>query len=233
MATGAPGTNGVWQYGEDDSEATFSALLNKVASTTDTQIGTDRGRLTTLEARKLSALTPVVPSSVSVASGSGSFNSTTGVITFTGATSISINGCFTSTYKNYKIMMFDSITNTVNSAIKFRLRNSGTDSTGLYYQRGFTNAGTTLAAYTASNITWWDLAAPPFAAVWGSFSMDIFAPQIAQRTSANFTSVGYSTDVNAVGGGLLHDAASIYDGFSIITNSAATFTGKLQIMGYN
>ena len=49
MATGAPGTNGVWQYGEDDSEATFSALLNKVASTTDTQLGLDRGRLNTLE----------------------------------------------------------------------------------------------------------------------------------------------------------------------------------------
>ena len=49
MATGTPGTNGVWQYGEDDSEATFSALLNKAASTTDTQIGLDRARLTTLE----------------------------------------------------------------------------------------------------------------------------------------------------------------------------------------
>lgn len=50
MATGAPGTNGVWQYGEDDSEATFSALLNKAAATTNTQIGLDRARLTALEA---------------------------------------------------------------------------------------------------------------------------------------------------------------------------------------
>lgn len=50
MATGAPGTNGVWLYGEDDSEATFSALLNKAASTTNTQIGLDRARLTALEA---------------------------------------------------------------------------------------------------------------------------------------------------------------------------------------
>lgn len=49
MATGAPGTNGVWQYGEDDSEATFSALLNKVAGTSDTQIGLDRARLAILE----------------------------------------------------------------------------------------------------------------------------------------------------------------------------------------
>lgn len=39
MATGALDTNGIWQYGEDDSEATFSALLNKVASSTSTQVG--------------------------------------------------------------------------------------------------------------------------------------------------------------------------------------------------
>lgn len=49
MATGAPGSNGVWVYGEDDSEATFSALLNKAASTTNTQLGLDRARLATLE----------------------------------------------------------------------------------------------------------------------------------------------------------------------------------------
>jgi hypothetical protein len=50
MATGAPGTNGVWQYGEDDSEATFSELLNKAASSTDDEIGADRARITVLEA---------------------------------------------------------------------------------------------------------------------------------------------------------------------------------------
>lgn len=32
MATGALDANGVWIYGEDDSESTFSALLNKHAS---------------------------------------------------------------------------------------------------------------------------------------------------------------------------------------------------------
>lgn len=32
MATGAPDANGIWIYGEDDSEATFSALLNKLGT---------------------------------------------------------------------------------------------------------------------------------------------------------------------------------------------------------
>lgn len=39
MATGSLDTNGIWKYGEDDSEATFSALLNKLASSTSTRVG--------------------------------------------------------------------------------------------------------------------------------------------------------------------------------------------------
>jgi hypothetical protein len=38
MATGAIDANGIWQYGEDDSEPTFSALLNKLGSSTSTQV---------------------------------------------------------------------------------------------------------------------------------------------------------------------------------------------------
>ena len=36
MATGANDANGVWQYGEDDSNPTFSALLNRLASSVST-----------------------------------------------------------------------------------------------------------------------------------------------------------------------------------------------------
>lgn len=42
MATGALDANGIWQYGEDDSETTFSALLNKLASSTSTQIASNK-----------------------------------------------------------------------------------------------------------------------------------------------------------------------------------------------
>lgn len=49
MATGANDAQGIWQYGEDDSNATFSALMNRLGTSTSTQFGVDRGRLTTLE----------------------------------------------------------------------------------------------------------------------------------------------------------------------------------------
>lgn len=39
MATGANDANGIWQYGEDDSNTTFSALLNRLGASTSTAIG--------------------------------------------------------------------------------------------------------------------------------------------------------------------------------------------------
>lgn len=40
MATGALDANGIWQYGEDDSEPTFSGLLNKGMDSVSDVIGT-------------------------------------------------------------------------------------------------------------------------------------------------------------------------------------------------
>lgn len=42
MATGALDANGIWQYGEDDSETTFSVLLNKLGGSTSTVIGNSK-----------------------------------------------------------------------------------------------------------------------------------------------------------------------------------------------
>lgn len=39
MATGALDANGIWQYGEDDNEPTFSGMLNKLGGSTSTAIG--------------------------------------------------------------------------------------------------------------------------------------------------------------------------------------------------
>lgn len=38
MATGATDANGIWQYGEDDSNTTFAALLNRLGSSTSTAV---------------------------------------------------------------------------------------------------------------------------------------------------------------------------------------------------
>ena len=60
----------------------------------------------------------VVPSSVAVGSGSGSV-ATQGTVTFSGASSVSINGCFSSTYDNYRILFFGTL-RTLSFSLKYQ-----------------------------------------------------------------------------------------------------------------
>lgn len=237
MATGAPGTNGVWQYGEDDSEATFSALLNKAASTTDTQLGLDRTRLTALEARKLSGLVPVIPSSVAVGSGSGSFNSTTGLVTFTGASSISINGIFTSSYTNYKVEFNLRETTNNTTALWTRLRATGTDTTtGYYYQGpdGYVNSGGNASGSTGAynfNAFLVGYATPSS----GSGDIDFMRPQEAAATGFHSRNQALNTTTGALYTRLVQGAntsTTQFDGFTLYPN-ANGITGTIKVYGWN
>lgn len=231
MATGAPGTNGVWQYGEDDSEATFSALLNKVASTADTQIGVDRGRLTTLEARKLSGLVPVIPSGVTVSGGTGSYNSTTGLITFATATEVRINGVFTSAYANYRVVI-NSTGGSANQTLTFRYRASSTDYTangyaygGTYINQAGAVAGVGSGAATEAQIGWIE---GTTGSARNSVSVDLFNPQTA--TAGKAYSSTSSSYVMAFIAGFATPATS-FDGITL--RVAGNFSGTAKVYGYN
>jgi hypothetical protein len=231
MATGSPGTNGVWQYGEDDSEATFSALLNKAASTTDTAIGVDRGRLTTLEARALSGFVPISPSSIVIASGSGSANAL-GQVSFTGATAVSLNSVFTTAYRNYKIVLnvntFSATTN-----LTLRLRNAGTDiATNNHFQGGLVARANGTGAFNiaAANDTRFYINYSSSGYPSNS-EISVFAPHLSQLTSVISQGNGFETSqVSLVS--MAGQSSSVADGFTIFT-SAGTMAGLVQVFGYN
>lgn len=178
----------------------------------------------------------VVPTSVQVGSGSATVNAN-GLVTFSGATSISLNGVFTSTYTNYKIILHQMRSNTANTAVKFRVRNSGTDyTTNQYYTNGVVQTSTTApAAYAVMNGTWLDFGAQPSSGSdnYGIFTFDFSSPQVAE-TMKTVAGIGYgfqSSTASYLLSGLVRDTSS-YDGFTIFTNSAATFNGKIQVFGY-
>lgn len=238
MATGAPGTNGVWQYGEDDSEATFSALLNKVASTADTQIGTDRGRLTTLEARKLSGLVPVVPSTIANSAGSSSLNTTTGLVTFTGTGTISLNGVFTSAYKNYRINFDLSAVASAGGDLGFRLRKTGTDSSSTnYYTAGtwnnsqngantYYNVGSGVG-YFGNVVTNTNL--------YTSATMEISTPQVTGVTKvrssmSSLSPAGIPAVYNVA---VMNDQNETFDGITFFGVSGGLITGTVKVYGWN
>lgn len=243
MATGAPGTNGVWQYGEDDSEATFSALLNKVASTTNTQIGVDRGRLTAvegrataLEARKISGLVPLIPGSATFVDGTGSVNSL-GQVNFSNCTGVLLTGIFTSEYRNYCIK-FEGYKNAVtgNDNVYLRMALNGSVISGNSYETAAyghnanDGAGQNLGGGSTSLIYFtraYD-ANVPFAG-----QMDIFTPATTNYTRFSGLSYGRTSgqgqQIITQG---MHWQGTAYDGFAI-GMSANRFYGTFSVYGYN
>ena len=234
MATGAPGTNGVWQYGEDDSEATFSALLNKAASTTDSVIGTAKGRITALEAKPTAGLIPIVPSSVDKSGGTATV-STLGKVTFTGVSSISLNNVFSSSYNNYRIMITGGAAST-GTAISIRYRASGADRTNnAYYFGGFFSReqGTTTGAWSGSGVTSMTLVSVYNVANTNTVQADISNPADA----AVGTGINWQSWNNDGSGGYGIFAGGLYatnnanTGFTLFT--AGTITGTVTVYGYN
>jgi hypothetical protein len=167
----------------------------------------------------------VVPTSVSVGSGSGSANAN-GFVTFSGASTISLNGVFSSTYDNYLIMceFFAS----GNISLSARMRLAGTDASGSNYTRqGLIGDTTTASATQTINATSSTIAFGGTAR--NNFKFELFSPAIAQRT----TGIVYNAEqapalrINT----FYHDVATAYDGITFIT-SAGTFSGTIGVYGF-
>lgn len=75
----------------------------------------------------MNGLVPVIPSSVSVGSGTGSV-SATGKITFSGATYVDVNDVFTSSYRDYQIMGYYK-QSSGNTNLRMYALNAGTPET--------------------------------------------------------------------------------------------------------
>jgi hypothetical protein len=172
-----------------------------------------------------SGLTQIVPSSVSVGSGSGSVG-TSGTVTFSGASSISLNGCFNSTYDYYKVLFNFLPSASTDHYILFRA--SGTNATTNYTYTGSRTNGSTTTVFTAgpgSEIYFTSGAG----AVNKSYSVEIF--DVAKAASTRLISAGVheqSLVVNLTG---YHTTATAYDGFTFVT-ATGTMTGTIAVYGY-
>ncbi len=232
MATGAPGTNGVWQYGEDDSEATFSALLNKAAGTTDTAIGLDRARLTDLEARKIASISPVIPSAVTVSTGSGSYNSTTGVVTFTNANDINLNGIFTTAYRYYEISFtYKASTGGAFNLLGFFTNNGTNISTGYYGASFYSNYTSGSGVDNPRNNGVNMLVGSAGQEGDAQTDMEVAWASGSAYTSMKYTNYNLSIAQNLWGG--YNVGLTTVNGLRLSTGSSRTITGTMRVMGYN
>jgi hypothetical protein len=183
-------------------------------------------------------LVQIVPTSITTTGGSGSISST-GNVSFTSASAISLNSCFSSTYDNYKILINTTGMST-NLECRFRLRSSGTDASGSNYSGGgFYNysSGATVGGLNYNGATFYTFGGAgtilnSAAPARNLFVIDISKPFIASETMWNsFISNQDTGGFRATIQGNLHDAGISYDGFSIFT-STGTFTGTITVYGY-
>lgn len=181
-------------------------------------------------------LIPVAPTSVTVTSGTATATSL-GVVTFSGTTTVDINGVFSADYTNYRVHISRGFSSSSNIAIKFRFLASGTAYIGnQYYQQGALYSGTNApSAYSAANATWFDVGVLPTGSTedYFSSSLDVFNPFIAKNKIILGQAYGYGTLVSGYTHNALVGDQTARDGFRLFTNTAATMSGRVQVFGYN
>jgi len=156
---------------------------------------------------------------------------------FTTSALVNVDGCFTSTYRNYRVIIdVTAATGAGAQIIATQLRASGTAATGsdyLYGRSGFTYAGVGASDVSGASTTYFFFNRSNGAAsVSGSStsSIDFNAPQLAQPTWVSGT-VADGSYAGSVGG--YHNLSTAYDGFNIQTTTAlTTITGVYRVYGY-
>jgi len=145
-------------------------------------------------------------------------------------------GCFSSTYTNYRIVI-DQIAWSGTAGINFRMLDGTTPATGGDYNYAYTGLSDSGSASNSSSSaqTLGFLGSENNGAnnlLVGNLSFDIFAPNASQRTF--FTGIGAGVITNFVqrSGFAVHNQLVAYTGIRLLTNSAVTMTGNVNIYGY-
>ena len=162
--------------------------------------------------------------------------SATGAVTFTGATSVSLNGVFSNAYENYKIIL------KVRSSAAFlhvnvRFRASGSDESSANYQGRTLVWGNDGGFSSESRVN-----DTSMLAVWNQglknslVPLDIGSPNLSETTSmVGSVMNGYIGDdtnmITSLTGGLLR-TTTVYDGLTFLINPSYNMTGTVRVYGY-
>lgn len=175
-------------------------------------------------------LVPISPTSVSVAGGTATAESL-GAVSFSSATSLTLNNVFTSNYTNYRIVL--TIHTSTDGWIQARFATGGTTNTANSYAYGnfWSNSSATQIQASSPNTQILlhrvgTLAAAPVQMC----VVDIVNPQQAAGTTLLATMNGWYATLGTVAGWF--NASTQFDGFTIFPTSGS-MGGRIQVFGYN
>lgn len=173
----------------------------------------------------------VIPGGVS---GSGVSVSPTGLVTLSSASSVNIDGVFSSRFSSYKIMT--DIVTSGNALVNMQFRAGGVTNTGSVYDkqvlRGY---GSTVDGAQALAQTAWSLQGNSGAGMRHVLDVTLSGPFLASPTQALGSASSSTNPMTSASGtatvSMLHRTASSYDGL-MLSASTGTLSGTLQIFGY-
>jgi hypothetical protein len=152
---------------------------------------------------------------------------------FTSVASVSLAAnTFTSTYRNYKIVLH--VTGSASDMTgTMRLRASGTDDSNTSYLSGGiqVSQGNATVTFAGNNATSWNIMDGQ-SALGGTMSMDLIGPQLSVRTFMNGTISDSDATYNLKGGaaGYVFNATTSFDAATFLFS--ANSTGVYRVYGY-
>ena len=155
--------------------------------------------------------------------------------TFSAVSSKSVTGCFTSTYRNYKVI-FIITTGTASASTKLRFSTSGTDNTSSAYYTAMPGSRTngtfapiTSAAQNAADVGRIENNSAQFQLM----SFDIMNPQVTNMTGFSMGAfIEDSSGPVGLGGGGGFNGSTQFDGITFYP-TAGTMSGSIAIYGYS
>lgn len=178
-------------------------------------------------------LVSLVAPTVNYSGGTATSNSS-GEIAFTGVTSISLNSVFSSSYRDYRLVL-NVPTSSATTALSIKFRTAGTDNSNNTYYQYWTikRISGVIQDNSGGPSTSFALTAKSNSNNYGTWTGDIMSPfSTSQSTTATgIAHGGDSTNSYNVFNTVLFDGTTSFDGFTILSSSG-TITGTLSIYGY-
>lgn len=165
----------------------------------------------------------------SIANSSGSASASGGKVTFSAVSTVSLNGVFTSTYDNYRILV--RLIGSTTALPSLRLRVSGSDATGANYEWQYLQgSGTTVSTARTTGATSLEVSSVG-STDYGLLTLDAASPAVADTTQFSMVATQFtSLIINGSYSGR-HTLSTAYDGFTLLANTG-TVTGVVRVYGY-
>lgn len=175
----------------------------------------------------------ITPTSVA---GDGLLSLSGSSVSFQGSRSVSVNGCFNSTYDNYKIVLNQDISEG-NQNLFIRFRSAGIPNSSSTYSSAILIIGSSVTGGSGGQLTSSGIIGKVTSslAAGANATIDVCSPFINQMTTytsatgSAFFATG-QTEMYYIYGTQL--SRTSFDGFTIFSSSSFLLTGSLRIYGY-